>query len=103
MAAGAQYPPEGSSTEMAEGGAWPAREHRSHPTAFCAETGVPNGENTTMNAVEPSRPDSTSQALPANSRSIELGARDYSVLGGSNLRDEGIRVGVGTFLTHVRE
>jgi hypothetical protein len=64
---------------------------------------VPNRVNPSMNAKQALRPDAASQALAADPRTVELLERDDAVLVSGNPGDEGIRIEVGEFLTHVRE
>jgi hypothetical protein len=62
-----------------------------------------NRENPAMKAVEAPRLDAAGQALTANPRSRQLLTRDHAMLTSGQARNQGVRVSVGNFLTHVRE
>jgi hypothetical protein len=62
-----------------------------------------DGVNPAMNAMKTSCPHPAGEALPANPETFELRERDDTVLPGRNSGNDGVRVGIGEFLTHVRE
>jgi hypothetical protein len=64
---------------------------------------VSDGENTSMNAVQPPRLNPASEALPANTQILKLLAGDHSVLALGDPGNLAVRGGIGNFFTHVRE
>jgi hypothetical protein len=74
-----------------------------HPTTFPAQASVSDGIDGPMNTVQTARPYAAGDALAANPRAFELGERDDSVLVAGKASNEGVRISVVEFLTHVRE
>jgi hypothetical protein len=56
-----------------------------------------------MKAMEPSRPHPAGEALPADPQMLQLLQRNHPVLARSDPGDSRVPMGVGEFLTHVRE
>jgi hypothetical protein len=102
-AANPEHSPELSSAGVAEHGPGTTGEDGRHPSSGLAQCWVAHRKNPSMNAVEPLRIDPASEALPADSQSLELLQRDHAVLARGNPSNYGVPLGVGEFLTHVRE
>jgi hypothetical protein len=93
--------PEAGGADVAEDGAGAARENRRHPDSLHAESRMPNRINTAMNAVKPRCLDAPRAAALMDSGALELLERDHAVLTRRNSGNEGVRIGVGAFPSHV--
>jgi hypothetical protein len=94
-------PPKGRGVGMAQRRARPSCENGSHPSAFPAQSGVPNRINPAMDAVEPTRLDADAHLGPREPKCIELAYRDHAVLRYSQFGDAHIRAVWGTFAGHM--
>jgi hypothetical protein len=102
-AAGPEHSPELSGAGVAEHRSGSAGQDGGHPAPRLAHAPVPDGENLTVKAVERSRLHPAGDALPADPQFLELPNRDHAVLAGGDPSYGRVPLGVGEFLTHVRE
>jgi hypothetical protein len=88
---------------VTEDRAFPASEDRRLPKTVITQSGMANGINTAMNAVQAARLDAPGDGLTAHADGFELAERDHAVLSASDPRDLLVVASFGAFLTHVRE
>jgi hypothetical protein len=93
--------PERCGAGVAEDGVHAAGEHRRHPSALLAEARVPDGVNTTMNAVQALRAHASQAAALVDAGAFQLRDRNDSVLVCRDPGNEGVRCRVGNFPSHV--
>ena len=96
-----QHAPKLGRAGVAQHSRLPTGEHRCHPSAGLAQTWVPNGEDSAVNAVKTPRLDSAKATPLANAGRIELGHGDDTVLARSQARNYGVWIAIGALPTHV--
>jgi hypothetical protein len=85
---------------VAEDGPFAAREHRRHPSALIAQAAMPDGVNTTMNAVEAAGFHSTGHTGWGKASGRDLRGAQDAVLVRSKPRDPGVRAAIVDFFSH---
>jgi hypothetical protein len=93
--------PERGGTGVAEYGIGAAGEYSCHPPALLAEPQVPDGVNTAMYAVQAPCVHAAPPGSVVDTSVLELCYRDHAVLVSRNPGNEGVRIGVGEFSSHV--
>jgi hypothetical protein len=90
--------PQTGGADVAKDRTGPTGENGSHPLTFITQSSVPDGIDTSMDAVKTVGANPRSSALPMYADALELAERDHTVLSGRNTSDRGVRVELCTHL-----
>lgn len=95
---GLEQPPEARRGPMAEHGTGAARQHRGHPSSFPAQSGVSDGVNAAVDAMQTACGNPSLHRGGRDACLAELPIRDNPMLPGCDPRDQ--TVAAGAFLPH---
>lgn len=93
-----EHLPKGRGTPMTQHGPLPASEHSSHPPASIAETGMPNGVNAAMEAMQAAHFHASVNPELVEPRCPQLGDGHHTMLASRDLSDH--TVGTGAKVAH---
>jgi hypothetical protein len=85
---------------MAEDGAFAARQHRCHPSAFIAQSPMPDRVNPAMNAVQAASAEATRNTGWGKASRRDLRGGDHAMLVRGDAGDRYVRPRSGSFLSH---